>query len=193
MRGTFAVNVLSDRQAALAETFAGRGERPHTFAERDWSPLVDGAPPLLHGAAARFRCDVAALHTAGTHTLVLGAVTRAERGAATAARLHPARLRRATEHREARRLVPLPNPALDAQGDEVAGAGERSLTVAILRRLFPVLPDAEATANRPYTAPGTAITSCASWCRGTPRAEPSDSCVNVDPKRCRDGEWERIR
>jgi flavin reductase len=83
VRGTFAVNVLSDRQAALAESFAGRGERPHTFAERDWSSLVDGAPPLLDGAAARFRCDVAALHTAGTHTLVLGAVTRAERGATT--------------------------------------------------------------------------------------------------------------
>ena len=29
----------------------------------------------------------------------------------------------------------------DAQGDEVARAGERSLTVAILRRLFAVLPD----------------------------------------------------
>jgi flavin reductase len=82
-RRAFAVNVLSDRQAALAETFAGRGERPHAFAERDWWPLTGGAPPLLRGAAARFLCDVAHTHVAGTHTIVLGAVNRAERGAAT--------------------------------------------------------------------------------------------------------------
>jgi flavin reductase len=83
-RGAFAVNVLSDRQAPLAETFAGRrGEPSRAFAERDWWPLTGGAPPLLHGAAARFRCAVASTHVAGTHTLVLGAVTRAERGAAT--------------------------------------------------------------------------------------------------------------
>ena len=55
----------------------------YVFAERDWWPLVSGAAPLLHGAAARFRCDLAGTHVAGTHTLVLGAVTRAERGAAT--------------------------------------------------------------------------------------------------------------
>jgi flavin reductase len=82
-RRAFAVNVLSDRQAALAETFAGRGEPSHAFAERDWWPLAGGAPPRLHGAAARFRCDVASMHAAGTHTLILGAVTRAERGSAT--------------------------------------------------------------------------------------------------------------
>ncbi len=82
-RGAFAVNVLSDRQAALAEDFAGRGESGQAFAERDWWPLTGGGAPLLHGAAARFRCDVASTVVAGTHTLVLGAVTRAERGAAT--------------------------------------------------------------------------------------------------------------
>jgi flavin reductase (DIM6/NTAB) family NADH-FMN oxidoreductase RutF len=82
-RGAFAVNVLSDRQAALSETFAGRGEQPHTFAMGDWWPLTGGAPPLLQGAAARFTCDVASATAAGTHTLVLGAVTRAERGVTT--------------------------------------------------------------------------------------------------------------
>jgi flavin reductase (DIM6/NTAB) family NADH-FMN oxidoreductase RutF len=79
-RGAFAVNVLSDRQAALAETFAGRGAAPHEFDERDWWPLSSGSPPLLHGAAARFRCEVTSLTLAGTHSLILGAVTRAERG-----------------------------------------------------------------------------------------------------------------
>jgi flavin reductase len=82
-RGAFAVNVLSARQVALAETFAGHGERRHEFLDRDWSPLTADTPPLLHGAAARFRCSVAAMHKAGTHTLVLGSVCRAERGAAT--------------------------------------------------------------------------------------------------------------
>jgi flavin reductase (DIM6/NTAB) family NADH-FMN oxidoreductase RutF len=82
-RGAFAVNVLADRQADIAERFAGRGAQPHAFRERDWWPLSGGAPPLLHGAAARFMCDVATLTVAGTHTLVLGAVTRAERGATT--------------------------------------------------------------------------------------------------------------
>jgi len=82
-RGAFAVNVLSDRQADLSESFAGRGHRPHEFLPGDWWPLTGGAPPLLHGAAARFTCDVESLTVAGTHTLVLGAVTRAERGAGT--------------------------------------------------------------------------------------------------------------
>lgn len=82
-RGAFAVNVLSDRQAAISEAFAGRGAAPHTFRTRDWWPLTGGAPPLLHGAAARFRCDVAGATVAGTHTLVLGAVTRSERGVTT--------------------------------------------------------------------------------------------------------------
>ena len=53
------------------------------FEERDWWPLSSGSPPLLHGAAARFRCDVSSMTVAGTHTLILGAVTRAERGATT--------------------------------------------------------------------------------------------------------------
>jgi flavin reductase len=82
-RGAFAVNVLSDRQADISEAFAGRGAAPHAFSERDWWPLRGGGPPLLHGAAARFVCDLASLTVAGTNTLVLGAVTRSERGATT--------------------------------------------------------------------------------------------------------------
>ena len=73
--GSFAVNVLSDRQSALADAFAGPARR---FSPGDWY----GTPPLLHGAAARFICDVERLDAAGTHTLVLGAVTHAERGCA---------------------------------------------------------------------------------------------------------------
>ena len=77
--GTFAVNVLSAHQSALADGFAGPARH---FAHRDWWPLAGSAPPLLRDAAARFGCDVARLQPAGTHTLVLGAVTHAERGTA---------------------------------------------------------------------------------------------------------------
>jgi flavin reductase (DIM6/NTAB) family NADH-FMN oxidoreductase RutF len=75
LSGKFAVNILSDRQAALADAFAGRGA-PH-----DWRAFTDDTPPLLHDAAARFGCEVTRTLIAGTHTLVLGVVTRAERGA----------------------------------------------------------------------------------------------------------------
>ena len=82
-RAEFGVNVLSARQAAIADAFAGRGEHRYSFTVCDWRPLAAGAVPLLHGAAARFACRVETTHEAGTHTLVLGAVTRAERGSAT--------------------------------------------------------------------------------------------------------------
>ena len=81
-RRAFAVDVLADHQIALAEAFAGRGERPHEFLARDWWPCAGGLP-RLHGAAARFECRVERTLEAGTHTLVLGAVTRAVRGTAT--------------------------------------------------------------------------------------------------------------
>ena len=54
-RGAFAVNVLGDDQAALAETF--RGESPE-FSDRHWWPVGGGALPRLHGAAAWFECRV---------------------------------------------------------------------------------------------------------------------------------------
>jgi flavin reductase len=82
-RGEFGVNVLSTLQAAIADAFAGRGERRYSFGVRDWWPLAGGAVPLLRDAAARFVCRVETTRQAGTHTLVLGAVTRAERGRAT--------------------------------------------------------------------------------------------------------------
>ena len=88
-RGAFAVNVLSDRQADLSESFAGRVLRPHVFRPRDWWPLTGGAPPLLHGAAARF------------------ALRRRQRHA----RRHPhARPRRRHPRRARRRAPPSPTP-----------------------------------------------------------------------------------
>lgn len=77
-RGVFAVNVLADHQAELAETFRTPDPR---FAQRDWWPVSGGGLPRLHGAAARFECAVERVHPAGTRVLIIGAVTRAVRGA----------------------------------------------------------------------------------------------------------------
>ena len=94
-RGAFAVNVLSDGQAELAETFAGRGPGAHVFRTRDWWPLTGGAPPLLHGAAARF--SATSQHHARRHAHARPR-RRHPRGARRRhpPRLHPARLRRAS-------------------------------------------------------------------------------------------------
>lgn len=78
-RGAFAVNVLGDHQADLAEAFRAPGLE---FAARDWWPLSGGGLPRLHGAAAQFECTVDRVHAAGERLLIIGAVTRALRGAA---------------------------------------------------------------------------------------------------------------
>jgi len=74
-RGRFAVNVLGDHQAELAEAF--RADEP-TFAAKHWWPF--GPLPLLQGAAARFECTLEHSHPAGPNVLLIGAVQRAQRG-----------------------------------------------------------------------------------------------------------------
>ena len=74
-REAFAVNVLADHQAEVAETFR---EPSPTFAAKHWWPF--SGLPRLQGAAAVFECRLDRVHDAGTHTLVLGVVTRAQRG-----------------------------------------------------------------------------------------------------------------
>jgi flavin reductase len=80
--GCFAVNVLGEHQAAIADTFAGRpvaGE-PYAFDCATWEDGPTGCP-LLVGAAARFDCARASASQAGSHTVVLGSVLEASRGA----------------------------------------------------------------------------------------------------------------
>jgi flavin reductase (DIM6/NTAB) family NADH-FMN oxidoreductase RutF len=74
-RGEFAVNVLADHQAELAEHFKTRSP---TFAAKHWWPF--GPIPLLQGAAARFECTVERTHTHRDQLLLIGTVTRAQRG-----------------------------------------------------------------------------------------------------------------
>lgn len=80
--GAFGVSVLGAHQAAVADTFAGRpgaGE-PFDFGCARWERGTGGVP-LLVGAAARFDCAVESIAEAGSHTLVIGAVRDASRGA----------------------------------------------------------------------------------------------------------------
>ena len=81
----FAVNALGARQAAVAETFAGRPQagEPYDFGVACWEPGGTGVP-LLVGAAARFECLVASVHDAGTHTIVVGDVMASDRSAVRA-------------------------------------------------------------------------------------------------------------
>jgi len=79
--GSFGVSVLGAHQSAVADTFAGRPRAgaPYGFGCARWD---DRGSPLLESAAARFDCTVAATVEAGTHTLVIGLVRHADRGAA---------------------------------------------------------------------------------------------------------------
>ena len=83
--GTFAVSILGVDQAAIADTFAGRPAdgAPYDFAAARWETGVTGAP-LLAGAAATFDCVVASTVEAATHTVVIGEVVQAARGAGPA-------------------------------------------------------------------------------------------------------------
>lgn len=76
--GLFAVTLLSDKQVALAERFAGRGpEPPDRMAGLDTFTLVSGAP-LIRGGVAFIDCRVAHQHPLKNATLMLGEVLTAQ-------------------------------------------------------------------------------------------------------------------
>jgi flavin reductase len=83
--GVFAVNALADAQVAIADTFAGRpGQgRPYDFACATWDSGGLGAP-LLQDAAARFECRLITSQAAGSHSVLVGRVLRADRTRSTA-------------------------------------------------------------------------------------------------------------
>jgi flavin reductase (DIM6/NTAB) family NADH-FMN oxidoreductase RutF len=68
----FAVNILSEEQAALSDRFAWLKEGDR-FAEGRWSTAVTGAP-ILVDCLAWLDCRVHARYPAGTHTIYVGAV-----------------------------------------------------------------------------------------------------------------------
>jgi len=73
----FAINVLSDRQAALAAHFAGKG--PDKFAMVPHATGVFGQP-LLDDALAHLECEVAEIAQGGTHSVFLAEVRTASAG-----------------------------------------------------------------------------------------------------------------
>jgi flavin reductase (DIM6/NTAB) family NADH-FMN oxidoreductase RutF len=73
--GRFAVNVLSERQQALSDCFAGAAVVPDrdAFCGADWHPGETGLP-LLEGAIARLECTVTDIVAAGDHDLFIARV-----------------------------------------------------------------------------------------------------------------------
>jgi 4-nitrophenol 2-monooxygenase / 4-nitrocatechol 4-monooxygenase, reductase component len=72
--GHFAVNVLAEDQGFLADLFARKGS---SFAGLSVTPGRRGAP-LLADALAAFECTVTDTVQAGTHSVMIGAVERAD-------------------------------------------------------------------------------------------------------------------
>lgn len=79
--GTFAINILNDRDERLARHFAGDnpGEK---FTGIAWHPGSAGAP-LLDDALAWIECRLQAEHPGGDHTIFVGAVTGGHAGDGT--------------------------------------------------------------------------------------------------------------
>lgn len=69
----FAVNVLSDRQRHVADTFSGRPQagEPYRFTTIDWGRRT-GQSPRLHGAIAHFSCELESALDFGSHTVFVG-------------------------------------------------------------------------------------------------------------------------
>ncbi len=71
--GSFCVNVLAEDQEALCRVFARAGGGSDKFAGIGWSPAATGSP-RLHDVLAWVDCRLEAVHDAGDHHLVVGAV-----------------------------------------------------------------------------------------------------------------------
>jgi flavin reductase (DIM6/NTAB) family NADH-FMN oxidoreductase RutF len=75
--GVYAVNVLTDEQAEIAEHFAVKG--PDKFAALKTEKGVWGEP-LLAGALATIECRVVEKVVGGTHVVFIAMVEKAEVG-----------------------------------------------------------------------------------------------------------------
>ena len=73
--GSFCVNILAEDQEDVCRVFAMKGD--DKFSGVGWSKAGSGAP-LLHEVLAWIDCDVDAVHDAGDHYIVVGAVRSLE-------------------------------------------------------------------------------------------------------------------
>lgn len=71
-----AVNVLGTEHMQLAMRFAGLDGEPETdrFTENEWHAGITGAP-MLKSALVSFGCEVESILDAGSHGIVIGAIT----------------------------------------------------------------------------------------------------------------------
>ncbi len=80
--GTFAVNILSEKQESLAKRFAKQVPvPPEPFGDIAYHTAVTGAP-IFDDAMAYVDCQVVAAHIAGDHTIFVGEVLDAGFGGA---------------------------------------------------------------------------------------------------------------
>ncbi len=77
--GVFTMNLLTAEQAHVADIFAGRrGEfAPFDFACAQWQDIGDPAAPGLIDALCSFHCHLHQAYDAGTHSILLGRVSKA--------------------------------------------------------------------------------------------------------------------
>ncbi len=70
--GSFCVNMLAVNQEQVSRTFASKVE--DRFSGLGWTPASHTGSPRLDGALAWIDCDIDAVHEAGDHLIVIGAV-----------------------------------------------------------------------------------------------------------------------
>ncbi len=70
--GTFCVNVLADHQEELSRSFAVSGG--DKFEGVVWHPAPATGSPVIDGSIAWVDCEVALVHDAGDHELIIGRV-----------------------------------------------------------------------------------------------------------------------
>ncbi len=81
---SFTVNMLSENQASLAKSFAGRpelGQTAYDFTQDTWREN-HVAGPVLESAAANFLCKLETHNDAGTHRIFIGRVMEAQHNGA---------------------------------------------------------------------------------------------------------------
>jgi flavin reductase (DIM6/NTAB) family NADH-FMN oxidoreductase RutF len=79
--GSYCVNVLGDDQLGLSSSFFAKERDP--FDAVDWRPGPTGSP-AIEGCLAWIDCDIEAVHPAGDHLIVVGAVKAMGQGSSAA-------------------------------------------------------------------------------------------------------------
>jgi 3-hydroxy-9,10-secoandrosta-1,3,5(10)-triene-9,17-dione monooxygenase reductase component len=70
--GSFAVNVLSEHQVDVSNTFASKSE--DKFASVEWTPGPVTRSPFITDAVAHIDCDLETTYPGGDHVIVVGRV-----------------------------------------------------------------------------------------------------------------------